>query len=189
VAADTPRVAPGDLLVSSTELVEPTFRRTVVYVVEHSGTGSLGVVLNRPSEAAVAEVVPAWGERAADPATLFVGGPVRRDAALCLGVLHRHAPLREGLRPVEGRVVMVDLDADPDELGPRLRGVRLFAGYSGWSAGQLDGELARSDWLVVPSLPEDLLVPLGVDLWAAVLRRQPMPLALLATHPLDVDRN
>lgn len=189
VADETPRVAPGDLLVSSTELVEPTFRRTVVYLVEHSDTGSLGVVLNRPSEAPVADVVPAWGGKAAEPATIFVGGPVRRDAALCLGVLRPHAPLRVGLRPVEGRVVMVDLDADPDELAPRLLGIRLFAGYSGWSAGQLEGELARQDWVVVPSLPDDLLVPPGVDLWARVLRRQPMPLALLATHPLDPDRN
>ncbi|GAB2909416.1 YqgE/AlgH family protein [Rhodococcus aerolatus] len=189
MAADAPRVAPGDLLVSSTELVEPTFRRTVVYLVEHSGTGSLGVVLNRPSEAPVSDVVPAWGGKAADPATIFVGGPVRRDAALCLGVLRDFAPLRVGLRPVEGRVVLVDLDAEPDELVPRLRGIRLFAGYSGWSAGQLDTELDRQDWIVVPSLPDDVLTPPGVDLWARVLRRQPMPLALLATHPLELDRN
>ena len=189
MAADTPQVAPGDLLVSSTELVEPTFRRTVVYLVEHSGTGSLGVVLNRPSEARVSDVVPAWGEQAAAPATIFVGGPVRRDAALCLGVLRPAAALLAGMRPVEGRVVMVDLESEPAELAAGLAGVRLFAGYSGWSAGQLEGELRRDDWYVVPSLPGDLLTPPGVDLWAQVLRRQPMPLALLATHPLEPDRN
>ena len=182
-------VRPGDLLVSSTELVEPTFRRTVIYVIEHSETGSLGVVLNRPSDAAVQDVLPAWAERAAKPKALFVGGPVRRDAALCVGVLTPGAGAVDGLRGVEGRVVLVDLDADADELGPLLVGVRMFAGYSGWSAGQLEGELARADWLVVPSLPDDLLAPPRTDLWARVLRRQPMPLALLATHPLDPDRN
>lgn len=182
-------VEPGCLLVSSTELTEPTFRRTVIYLVEHSSTGSLGVVLNRPSEAPVADVLPAWAGHAAEPRTLFVGGPVRRDAALCLGLLHPHQGLGEGLRPVEGRVVMVDLDADTEQVCARLAGVRVFAGYSGWSAGQLAGELRRDDWVVVPSLPDDLLVPRGVDLWARVLRRQPMPLALLATHPLDVTKN
>jgi len=94
-----------------------------------------------------------------------------------------------GLRPVEGRVVMVDLDANPDDVMPLLGGVRVFVGYAGWSAGQLDAELGRADWLVLPSLPSDVVMPGWVDVWARVLRRQPMPLAMLATLPVDVDRN
>jgi len=53
----------------------------------------------------------------------------------------------------------------------------------------LDAELGRADWLVLPSLPSDVLMPGRVDVWVRVLRRQPMPLAMLATHPVDVDRN
>jgi len=187
----SPDVRAGALLVSSTELVEPTFRRTVIYVIEHNGEGSLGVVLNRPSDTAVQNVLPAWAPHAVRPQALFVGGPVKRDSALCLGVLQPgvDADRVPGLRPVEGRVVMVDLDANPDDVMPLLGGVRVFVGYAGWSAGQLDAELGRADWLVLPSLPSDVVMPGRVDVWARVLRRQPMPLAMLATHPVDVDRN
>lgn len=184
-------VRAGALLVSSPELVEPTFRRTVVYLIEHNEYGSLGVVLNRPSDTAVQNVLPAWAPHTVKPKALYVGGPVKRDSALCLGVL-RPGVLTErttGLRHVEGRVVMVDLDGDPTELVPLLEGVRVFVGYAGWSAGQLATELARTDWMVVTSLPTDVVMPGRVDVWGRVLRRQPMPLALLATHPVDVDRN
>jgi putative transcriptional regulator len=80
-------VRPGSLLVSSIELVEPTFRRTVIYIIEHNDAGSLGVVINRPSETAVQNVLPNWSELAAKPQALYVGGPVKRDSALCLATL------------------------------------------------------------------------------------------------------
>jgi putative transcriptional regulator len=179
------------LLVSSTELVEPTFRRTVVYVIEHNEAGSLGVVINRPSETAIHNVLPQWADLAGTPKALYVGGPVKRDSALCLATLRRGVSCDgvRGLRRVDGRVVMVDLDSDPLEVAPLVEGLRIFAGYSGWTLGQLEGELQREDWMVVSALPADLMGPPKVDLWAHVLRRQPLPLALLATYPLDVDRN
>jgi putative AlgH/UPF0301 family transcriptional regulator len=86
-------------------------------------------------------------------------------------------------------VALVDLDGDPDALAPRVRGVRVFAGYAGWSAGQLAGEIGRGDWFVVPALPDDVLAPPRYDLWGGVLRRQGVPLALMATHVADVKRN
>ncbi|MCX5044988.1 YqgE/AlgH family protein [Aldersonia sp. NBC_00410] len=184
-------VRPGSLLVSSAELVEPSFRRTVVYVIEHNDAGSLGVVLNRPSDTAVRNVLPQWSELAARPKSLFVGGPVKRDAALCLATIRIGADITDvpGLRRVDGRVAMVDLDSDPEQLAPYIVGVRVFAGYSGWTLGQLEGELERDDWIVLSALPTDLIGPPRVDLWANVLRRQPLPLALLATHPIEVERN
>jgi putative transcriptional regulator len=94
-----------------------------------------------------------------------------------------------GLRHVQGRMVMVDLDADPDAIAPAVEGVRIFAGYSGWTIGQLEGEIERDDWIVLSALPSDVLVEPRVDLWSRVLRRQPLPLSLLASHPIDVSRN
>ncbi|MGA9872005.1 MAG: YqgE/AlgH family protein [Rhodococcus sp. (in: high G+C Gram-positive bacteria)] len=184
-------VRPGSLLVSSVELVEPTFRRTVVYIIEHNDAGSLGVVINRPSETAVHNVLPQWTDVAASPRALFVGGPVKRDSALCLATLRTGVDIDgySGIRRVDGRVVMVDLDADPADIAPMVEGVRVFAGYSGWTLGQLEGELEREDWMVVSALPTDVIGPPRLDLWAHVLRRQPMPLALLASHPIDVERN
>ncbi|MCG5434126.1 YqgE/AlgH family protein [Mycobacterium sp. MYCO198283] len=185
------RVRAGTLLLANTDLLEPTFRRSVIFVVEHNDGGTLGVVLNRPSETPVYNVLPQWAKLAAKPKTMFIGGPVKRDAALCLGALRVGLDPQgvAGLRHVAGRLVMVDLDADPDDIAPMLEGVRIFAGYSGWTIGQLDGEIERDDWIVLSALPSDVLVEPRVDLWARVLRRQPLPLSLLATHPIDVSRN
>ena len=187
VAPAAHRVRAGTLLLANTDLLEPTFRRSVIYIVEHNDGGTLGVVLNRPSETAVYNVLPQWTKLAAKPKTMFIGGPVKRDAALCLGVLRVGADPDgvPGLRHVAGRMVMVDLDADPESIVPLVEGVRVFAGYSGWTIGQLEGE----DWIVLSALPSDVLVQPRVDLWGRVLRRQPQPLALLATHPIDVSRN
>ncbi|MDY6807889.1 MAG: YqgE/AlgH family protein [Actinomycetota bacterium] len=185
------RVRPGTLLIASTDLIEPTFARTVIYIMEHNDAGSLGVVLNRMSQTAVHNLLPQWADLSASPRALFVGGPVKQDAALCLGVVKLGADISgyEALRPVDGRVVLVDLDGDPTELADVLDGVRVFAGYSGWGERQLDAELEQNSWLLASALAKDLLAPTTTDLWGSVLRRQPWPTPLLATHPIDVARN
>lgn len=185
------RVRPGTLLIASTDLLEPTFARTVIYVMEHNEAGSLGVIINRMSQTAVHNLLPQWTDLAASPRALFVGGPVKQDSALCLGVVKRGASIvgMTALRPVDGRVVLVDLDGDPEELAPVLDGVRIFAGYSGWGIGQLDAELADESWMLASALAQDLLAPPTADLWSEVLRRQPWPMPLLSTHPIDVGRN
>ncbi|BBY27178.1 YqgE/AlgH family protein [Mycolicibacterium sediminis] len=185
------RVRAGTLLLANTDLLEPTFRRSVIYIVEHNDGGTLGVVLNRPSETPVYNVLPQWTKLASKPKTMFVGGPVKRDAALCLATLRvgMDAATVPGLRPVQGRIAMVDLDVDPDSIAPVVEGLRIYAGYSGWTIGQLDGEIERDDWIVLSALPTDVQVEPRVDLWSRVLRRQPLPLSMLATHPIDVSRN
>lgn len=191
VAPAANRVRAGTLLLANVDLLEPTFRRSVIYVVEHNDGGTLGVVLNRPSETAVHNVLPQWAELAAKPKTMFIGGPVKRDSALCLGTLRVGVDPQDmpGLRHVAGRIVMVDLDADPEAIGDVVEGIRIFAGYSGWTIGQLEGEIERNDWIVLSALPSDVIVEPRVDLWSRVLRRQPLPMTLLATHPIDVSRN
>lgn len=184
-------VEPGTLLVAAPGLLDSNFRRTVVYVIDHRGEGTLGVVLNRPSDVPVEEVLPAWGPHVSRPPSLFVGGPVEQKTALCLAALRtgEEATGLAGVIAVRGPVALVDLDADPNELVTKVRGLRVFAGYSGWDVDQLANEIDRGDWIVVPALPGDVLAEPDQDLWGRVLRRQGMPLALLATHPGDVKLN
>lgn len=184
-------VEPGSALVAAPGLRDPNFRRTVVLIIEHRASGTLGVVLNRPSEVPVRDVLPSWGPHATLPQSLFVGGPVEQRAALCVAALPAgmDARVTEGMISVRGPLALLDLDADPDVMAPRLRGLRVFAGYAGWDHDQLDGEIERGDWMVVPALPDDVLAPAGIDLWSRTLRRQGMPLALLATYPSDPSEN
>lgn len=184
-------VKPGTLLVAAPQLLDDNFRRTVVFVIHHRDEGTLGVVLNRPSEVTVEEVLPQWGPYASAPQALFVGGPVEQRTAICLAALRAGQDLDDldGVVGVRGPVGLVDLDGDPQDVAERARGLRFFAGYAGWEPDQLAGEIGRGDWHVVPALPDDVIAPPTGDLWAGVLRRQGTPLAYLATHPGDVQVN
>lgn len=177
----------GCLLVATPTLLDPHFVRTVVLLLQHDlDGGALGVVLTRPSETAVSEVLPAWGEVAAAPAVVCAGGPVQPTAAVCLGRLR--APVeREGWAPLTDPLLgTVDLDLAP---WAGLACVRVFAGYSGWSPGQLEGEVEDGAWFVLPALPDDAFTPSPELLWEQVLRRQGPPLAYAATFPPDPSLN
>lgn len=170
------------LLVATPELVDPNFHRSVVLVLEHNDDGALGVVLNRPRLVGGAEAVPQWADRLAFPSRLHRGGPVSEDSVI--GLALGPAGGIDGLSPVLGQLGVVDLHRSPEEL-PDVEPVRLFAGYSGWSAGQLDAELLAGGWIVVDGLPEDALTPSPEELWQAVLGRQPGLLGHLAGYPDD----
>jgi putative transcriptional regulator len=84
---------------------------------------------------------------------------------------------------------MVDLDSSPDDFVGRLTALRVYAGYAGWGADQLDGEIADGSWHVVPAAESDPFTPSPNRLWRDVLRRQPPPLSMLATLPEDASLN
>jgi putative AlgH/UPF0301 family transcriptional regulator len=184
-------VAPGTLLVAMPALADPTFAGTVVFVLDHSATGTLGVVLGRPSQVQIGDVLPGWSDLAVEPPVFHVGGPCEADTALCLATSSTGAAqLDGGLRRVAGDIYLVDLDADPAELSEQLTGLRVFAGYAGWAAGQLAGEIAEGAWACVPGRPEDVLSPVGgPELWRNVMGRQSGPLAVLSTAPADPSLN
>ncbi|WP_166533812.1 YqgE/AlgH family protein [Blastococcus xanthinilyticus] len=182
-------VRAGALLVAMPVLTDPTFAGAVVYVLDHSENGTLGVVLGRPSQVEIRDVLPGWCDLAVSPGVFHVGGPCETDTALCLATAAGGSPA-DGLRPVAGNVHLVDLDGDPDALVGRLDGLRVFAGYAGWSTGQLGGEIAEGAWAVVPSRPGDVLSGLsGPQLWRSVMGRQAGRLAVLSSATPDPTQN
>ena len=180
---------PGMLLVSAPGMFSPEFARTVVLVLEHDTDHTLGVVLNRRSEVAVANVMPGWEELAARPQAVHIGGPVSPESAVGLGVTAAGAPENPYLNRLANRLVLVDLNASPLEVSELLDGIRIFAGYAEWAPGQLDDEILRGDWFITPALPSDVVAPAGADLWGDVMRRQAMPLPLFATFPAHLEDN
>ena len=185
-------VRPGSLLVAMPALTDPTFAGAVVYVLDHSDTGTIGVVLGRPSEVRIGDVLPGWSELAVEPGVFHVGGPCETDTALCLATRAEAGPLPadSGLRQVAGSVHLVDLDSDPDVVDGEIEALRVFAGYAGWSPGQLATELAEGAWACVSGSPADVLAAAdGPELWRAVLRRQTGRLAVLSTAPADPSAN
>lgn len=177
----------GRLLVATPVLGDENFDRSVVLVLEHTEDGALGLVLNRPSTYEVVEPLPEWSPYALPPEVLFIGGPVSKSSVIALARLEGEAPAAEERpvwQPVLGRVGVVDLTRDPDDI-VSLGGVRVFAGYSGWSAGQLEQEVVEGAWYVVPAEAADIFTDEPEDLWRTVLARQPGSLARVASVPAD----
>lgn len=182
----------GRLLVATPELGDPNFFRTVVLMLEHTPDGAVGVVLNRPTETGLGEAAAdweGWDELAAPPAVVFVGGPVSQTAVICVAsrVTGAEPPDEdaEGFQPVVGALGVADLRRPPGA----VEAARIFAGYSGWGGGQLEGELAAGAWWVLDAVPDDALGAEPDELWAQVLRRQGGRLALFAACPPDPTLN
>jgi putative transcriptional regulator len=193
-------IAVGRLLVATPLLDDPNFRRTVVLLVEHDeGEGTIGVVLNRPTEVSVDQALPTWAGLVTGPSVVFQGGPVALDSALALaripsGDRAAGEPWPTGWRPLEGppsvaRVGLVDLDTPPDLVAAGVVQFRVFAGYAGWGDGQLRSEVEEGAWYVVPSAPGDAFIDDPEHLWQTVLRRQGGDLAFVATFPDDPSLN
>lgn len=180
----------GRLLVATPRIEEGVFHRSVVLLLHHSDDGAQGIVLNRPLEADIDSVLPGWEEAATHPQRVFQGGPVGLDSALGLVTVPGDVsedPL--GIKRLFGGVALVDLDAPPVLINPEIAGLRIFAGYAGWGAGQLESELTEGSWYVVDAEGRDPFSSAPEELWTEVLRRQRSQLALVATFPDDPSMN
>ena len=175
----------GNLLIAAPALVDPTFRRTVVLVGEHSEEGALGVVLNRTSETPVKEAVPELAMLVDGMGDVHVGGPVQPSAIVVLADFEE-PPDADAL--VVDSVGFLPAEVDPDALGP-VRRARVYVGYAGWGPGQLDDELDEGSWIVEPALAEDVFTDDPEELWSDVLRRKGGPFRVLAAMPPDPSRN
>jgi putative transcriptional regulator len=170
----------GWLLVSSPALVDPNFRRTVVLMTHHDADGAVGIVLSRPSELAIAEALPDLGGLPYVDEVVYVGGPVQPDAVV---VLVEFDEPDEEAESIVGNVAYLPPERATDALA--LRRARVFAGYSGWGPGQLEGELAEPAWIVVAAEPDDVFASDPDTLWRTVLQRKGGTFSLLATMPYD----
>ena len=168
----------GKLLIASPSMPD-YFHRSVIVVVEHSDEGAFGLVLNRPSETTVGQASPELVEVIGEEHVLFVGGPVQPNAVTAIG---EHLDPSDATKLIVGAVGMVDLDEPPE-----LSRLRVFAGYAGWSAGQLDGELEQEAWIVEEIHPDDPFAE--GDLWAGALNRKGGEYSLLARMPPDPSVN
>ncbi len=170
----------GQLLVAAPILNDPNFHRTVVLVAEHGEEGAMGLVLNRPTDTAVGDALPELAPLAGEEDPVYVGGPVALESVLAVAELDDPDDASELLFGAIGFVHELDV--------PTLRG-RVFVGYAGWSAGQLEAELEEESWLVLPAEPDDLFSDDPDGLWSAVLRRKGGPFGVLASMPPDPSRN
>ena len=169
----------GRLLVAAPSMPDARFARTVIYMCVHSENGAFGLVVNRRMGAApgsaIAEQLGIDVQEGDDPVAMHWGGPVAPRRGF---VLHTAEYASESTVPVAGGVSFsVDSAAVADLLSGAGPERAIFAfGYAGWSPGQLEGELARDDWLVVSADREFLFDRAPETMWKAALERVEMSL-------------
>jgi putative transcriptional regulator len=176
----------GQLLLAAPSLRDPNFARSVVLIGVHSEEGAMGVVLNRPSQVTVGEAVPQLEPALDEHEPVYVGGPVQPSSIVLLAEFLD--PALAGLL-VLGRIGFPAPDADIDDLITATARGRVFAGYAGWSEGQLDAELEQGDWIVQPAEPQDVFSEEPEELWGEVLTRKGGSYALIARMPTDPSVN
>lgn len=180
---------PGELLVARAGELDGYFARSVVLLLDHDAGGTLGVCLDRLSGYALAEVLPGWEELVSPPGRLFEGGPVSREGAICVARLANPREDPPGFRRVFDDIGLLHLDTPTELVRGGYTDLRIFAGYAGWSPGQLEHELVAGAWHRVSSHEEDIFGVRPDGLWRRVLRRQGGDLALYSSWSRNPELN
>ena len=177
----------GQFLLDNGKLQGSFFHRTVILVCQHDADGALGLILNRVSENKVGEAVVADLPDIIKDEPLYLGGPVQEQA---LTYLHHDTFI-----PDANVMPNLSMDHSLDSLMEIAEGfsatkkIKIFAGYSGWSPGQLDDEMKRDTWLTHPASLDLIFHPTPQELWQLILREKGWKYRLLAEAPEDISWN
>jgi putative transcriptional regulator len=177
----------GQLLLDGGSLRGSFFHRTVVLICEHDSKGAFGLVLNRGTERRLEETIDPSVPEFVGKQRLYLGGPVQPSA---LSFVYSH-PVSEGGSVIPGVSLGHSLETLVDLGRPREVQVKLrvFAGYAGWSAGQLDDEMKRGAWITHPAKAEWIFQEQPEMLWKLLLKEKGWPHVLLGEAPEDLAMN
>jgi len=177
----------GQLLLDSGQLRGSFFQRTVVLICQHDAEGAFGLVLNRATGSNVGEMIVADLPESLKTNPLYLGGPVQPSA---LSFLHT-----DSFIPDANVIPNLSLGHSIDsliELGESFsptRKLKMFAGYAGWSPGQLEDEMKRNAWLTHPASLELVFETDPTRLWQSILQKKGWKYKLLAQMPEDLSLN
>jgi putative transcriptional regulator len=177
----------GQLILDNGKLRGSFFHRTVILICQHDSEGAFGLVLNRAMNNKVGEAVVANLPDTLKEAPLFLGGPVQPQA---LSYLHNDAFLPDAnvmtnLSLGHSLDTLIDLG---ESFSPSVR-LKIFAGYAGWSPGQLDEEMKRDTWMTHPASLELVFHPQPEQLWPTILKEKGWKYKLIAEGPEDPSWN
>ena len=177
----------GSLLLDGGKLIGSFFHRSVVLICRHDDEGAFGLILNRAIGSKVGDALVADLPEAVKTQPLFVGGPVQPNT---LSYLHSDV-----LVPDANVMLNLNLGHSLDgliELGEsfsKTQQIKLFAGYAGWEAGQLETEMARHDWLTFPATLDLVFGTEPEGLWKKILLKKGIKFRLLAQTHEDLSWN
>ena len=185
--AKQPKSYKGYLFLDGGSLAGSFFHRSVVLICQHDSEGAFGLILNRLAGANVGEALPGDLSDRLKELPLMVGGPVQTQA---LSYLHS-----DSLLPDANVMPNLALGHALDELvelgasGSLTQRFLVFAGYAGWSPGQLDDEIKRDAWVIHPATLDLIFSPKPEDLWRRIISRKGWKYRLMADGPDDLSKN
>jgi putative transcriptional regulator len=177
----------GQLLLDNGRLQGSFFHRTVLLICQHDADGAFGLVLNRPTGNKVGDALTSNLPESIKANDLFLGGPVQPQA---LSYLHSDLFL-----PDANVLPNLNLDHSLEDLVEladsfsATKEVKVFAGYAGWSPGQLDDEIKRDTWLIHPASIELVFHRPCDGLWPMILKQKGWKYRLIADQPEDLSGN
>lgn len=178
---------PGVLLISEPFLEDPSFKRSVILLCEHSSSHSFGLVLTQAQEVILDSIIDA---KVMGEIPLFAGGPVDQTI---LQFIHRRPDLIQGGQEISPGLFWAGdfeqaIQAVVDET-ISFQEIKFFIGYSGWSAGQLDRELKSDAWIISDATLSDVFEVQPEKLWRKVLYQKGGNFRVLSTYPDDPNLN
>ncbi len=177
----------GRLLLSEPYLADPNFERTAILLTEHNEDGSVGFILNKPSESRVSEVME---DLKGLDAQIFIGGPVQQDT---LHFVHRYAGLQDAIEIEEGIYWGGNFEQllTMKNTGQLLiTDIKFFLGYSGWSPNQLQEELKLNSWIVSDRVSDDLIFETLPDqMWKKAMQGLGGRFTVYSNYPADPRMN
>jgi putative transcriptional regulator len=177
----------GQLLLDNGRLGGSFFHRTVILICQHDKDGAFGLVLNRSTGDKVGDAITAKLAEAFKAKDLFVGGPVQPQA---LSYLHADTFIPDAnVMPNLTLGHSLDELVDLGESFSATQQVKVFAGYSGWSPGQLEDEMKRNTWLTHPASLELVFHATPDELWPMILKEKGWQYKLISQQPEDLSFN
>lgn len=165
------RLSAGKLLVASDGIRDPRFSQTVILLISYDRGGSVGLMMNRPTEAKLSRLFPEIHGLQKRADNVFIGGPVGMDQLFIL--IRSAAPPEKSLRVFDDIYVSTSMTLlkSVAEGGKAGQKVRFYAGYAGWAAGQLEREIARGDWRILRADSETVFSGDPERIWQDLIRR------------------
>jgi putative transcriptional regulator len=183
LGGETPRSLAGSLLVAHPNMLDPNFRRTVLFISAHDpDDGALGVIINRPLDKHVAELVSETPPEGLANVPVFLGGPVGKNQLIIAAFEWEKG---EGLSLNHN----VDLLQSSNAAGQQPSSICAFVGYAGWGAGQLEAEMKQKAWLVQKPSRSVIKLDRLPKLWFDIMRRLGPWYKMLAVAPDDPSLN
>ena len=177
----------GKLLISEPFLGDPFFKRAVVLLSEHNKDGTVGFILNKPTDIFINDIIEDFPDF---DVPVYFGGPVQKDT---LHYIHKLGDKVQGCKEIKkgiywgGDFEILKLLIDTKQVSPS--DIRFFIGYSGWNPNQLKKEIAEKSWLLTPATDNFTFFDEPKKLWSDVMKSLGKEYSILANFPEDPSMN